>query len=215
MQPGRVTVATLAAVILIALDAPAWADADNRAWTDGAGIAAQATQAPTAPTSGGKGGGGRGGASPVTCTYLKLPPDEAALGDRLAAEGSGQPKGPGPGTWYAKMCTDTAANVSTGTVVWVPDPAPASPATLAEQALRYAPIPVPGVGMNPPPERDQLVRLPVWLWVDPAGWTPVSASASAGGITVTVRAVPVRVVWDMGNGDAGLVETAMGGLLAC
>jgi hypothetical protein len=211
-MPARTLKLVLSVVVGIGMCAPtlfalpAAADApsgrgDHVGWTDGAGVGARASQTVTEePRASGGGGRLRGGGT-VACTYMKLPPEEAALGDALAASGEGAPRGPGPGTWYAKMCTDTAANVSTGTVVWVPDPAPTSPATLAEEALRYAPIPLPGIGMNPSPERDQLVRVPVWLWVDPAGWAPVSTSASAGGVTVTVRAVPERVVWDMGNGD--------------
>jgi hypothetical protein len=45
-----------------------------------------------------------------------------------------------------------------------------------------------------------VINIPVWLWV--TDWATESASASAGGVTATVVAVPQRVRWDMGNGDA-------------
>jgi hypothetical protein len=178
---------------------PPYGNRDNWGWTDGGGVGAKATQTATEKPMASGSGGGRGGGT-VTCTYMQLPPDEAALGDALAAQGQGAPRGSGPGTWYAKMCIDTAANTSSGTVVWVPATAPADPVALAEQALRYVPLPLPGIGMNPPAGRDELVNVPIWLWVDPTAWTPVSASASAGGVNVVTTATPQRVVWDMGDG---------------
>ncbi len=55
--------------------------------------------------------------------------------------------------------------------------------------------------MSPGGEIPLLVNLPTFLWVAPAQWQPVTASASAGGVTSTVTALPERVVWDMGQGD--------------
>ncbi len=43
-----------------------------------------------------------------------------------------------------------------------------------------------------------------WMWADSPSdqtWGPITASASAGGYTVTATAEVDRVVWDMGNGD--------------
>lgn len=170
---------------------------NNRGWTDGKGVAAEATvtqegPAPQAlPTAVATG--------PV-CTYEKLPPDEAAIGDRLASDGSGPPKGSGPGTWYAKMCVDEVANRSSGTVVWLPERGAEPPEALARQALQYTPLSPPLVSMSPSSSQDQLVNLPTWLWLDRSVWKPVSASASAGGVRVTTIAVPTRVTWDMGDG---------------
>ena len=56
--------------------------------------------------------------------------------------------------------------------------------------------------MNPPANREQLVNLTTFLWIDQAQWRRVSASASAGGVTVVATAVPEQVVWDMGNGES-------------
>lgn len=44
------------------------------------------------------------------------------------------------------------------------------------------------------------VGLPVWLWTDPGNWTPQTASASLGGVTVNVTAKPRTVTWSMGDG---------------
>ncbi len=62
------------------------------------------------------------------------------------------------------------------------------------------PLPTPQMGMAPRPDIPQLVNLATFLWVS-GGWQSVTASASAGGVTSTVTAVPERVVWDMGEGD--------------
>jgi hypothetical protein len=71
---------------------------------------------------------------------------------------------------------------------------------LAQQALDYNRLPLPGVEMSPPANRDQLVNLETWLWVDPAAFQPVSASAAAGGVAVTTTASPELVTWEMGDG---------------
>src|SRR5207302_7717989 len=116
-----------------------------------------------------------------------------------ATNGWGPPKGTGPGAWYRKVCTGPNGY---GIIVWGPAAAPVSPTALAQQALGYTPMPLPGMGMNPPANREQLVNLTTFLWLDRAQWRAVSASASAGGVTVVTTAMPQRVVWDMGNGES-------------
>lgn len=46
---------------------------------------------------------------------------------------------------------------------------------------------------------DALVNLPTWLGVE--NWTLNTVSASEGGLTITVTARPVSVVWQMGEGS--------------
>ena len=82
--------------------------------------------------------------------------------------------------------------------VGVPRPTPA----LAQQALQRVPLPSPSIAMSPGGDIPLLVNLPTFLWMEPAQWAPVTASASAGGVTSTVTATPERVVWDMGQGDS-------------
>ena len=43
------------------------------------------------------------------------------------------------------------------------------------------------------------VGVPVWLWTQP--WTAQSATAAAGGISVTVTAKITNVAWAMGDGN--------------
>ena len=45
--------------------------------------------------------------------------------------------------------------------------------------------------------------MPVWMWVanpDAHTWGPATASATAGGITVTATARVDQITWDMGDG---------------
>jgi hypothetical protein len=79
-----------------------------------------------------------------------------------------------------------------------------------DQVLRRLPTPVLRIG--PADEDDDgyaLVNVPTFFWLDrgPGQWHPVSAVASAGGVTVTVTAEPVRLVVDPGNGDAPVTCT--------
>ena len=199
----------VAAVLLVVASPLARADSgpgsgDNRGWKDKSGVGATASQQLTPVPAGSRvsGSGGKG-----SCTYSPLDSAESGFADDAAAQGLGPAKGSGPGGWYRKDCVD-ANGMRSGIVVWVPRPAPAvaTPA-LAQQALGYTPMPPPGMGMNPRADREQLVNLTTFLWLDQAQWRPVSASASAAGVTVVTTAVPQRVVWSMGtNGESVTCE---------
>lgn len=170
---------------------------NNRGWTDGVGVAAQAAiegsarNASTAASRAAKG---------PTCTYQAVPREQYEIADAMAGAGVGPARGTGPGSWVRQVCVDENGN-ETGRVVWSPQRARVDPVALARQALNYAPLPSPALGMSPSSDRDQLVNVPTWLWIDPAAWHPVSASASAGGVTVTTSAKPTRVLWDPGDGS--------------
>ena len=47
----------------------------------------------------------------------------------------------------------------------------------------------------------QLVGVRTWLWVDPADWQPMSATATIVGLSATVTAQPTKVIWTMGDGS--------------
>jgi hypothetical protein len=174
--------------LLIAAALPARADGSGGAWGDpGSGdIGVDAGDGAAA-------GGGGGGGSSSGCTYTSVDQNMSDIADDLASHGWGNPRGSGPGAWYRKVCPD-----GSGTVVWIPDGG-VDPAVLAQQAFDQTNIPLPGAQLNPPSSSHQVVNLESWMWVD--NWQTVSASATAGTITATVTAVPVRVVWSMGNGD--------------
>ncbi len=54
------------------------------------------------------------------------------------------------------------------------------------------------------------VRNPTFFWVDQAAgqWAPVSGTASAGGLTVSVQATPQRLIVDTGDGQTTTCEGA-------
>jgi hypothetical protein len=71
---------------------------------------------------------------------------------------------------------------------------------LAQQAVSLLRLPKPGIRLNPPAGRMQLVRVPTWLWLDSATYVVKQASVSVPGMVVTATATPVRVVWRTGDG---------------
>lgn len=103
-----------------------------------------------------------------------------------------------PRQWLASGREDEAAPPpAAGTVA---APAPPTPAELAQRAVSQLHLPNPVIATSP--ADDQVVNVPTWLWLASTSWSPVSASASVPGMTVTATAVPQSVTWSMGNGDA-------------
>jgi hypothetical protein len=84
---------------------------------------------------------------------------------------------------------------------WVSDggPGPVSPRLLAETARKRLNLPRPVIAASP--GGDQLVALPMWLWLGNNMWTAVSATASVPGVSVTATARPTSVTWSMGDGS--------------
>ncbi len=117
--------------------------------------------------------------------------------------------GGGPGAWYLYRCATPGDSGDESLLyrapVWIADAAPGvaaapDPNALAEQARSQLRLAGPRIDMNP--VGDQLLGLPTWLWLDPAGWGQVSATAAAGGVSVTAVARPVSVVWSLGDGGS-------------
>jgi hypothetical protein len=52
-----------------------------------------------------------------------------------------------------------------------------------------------------------VVGMPMWMWVEPSPTTygPSTATATAGGVTVSATAKVTRVSWDMGDGSPPVV----------
>lgn len=96
---------------------------------------------------------------------------------------------PGGREW---LVLDPAQNTS-GLAAPAPDPRVVAASARDRLAL-------PAVAVRLSPVGEQLVGLPTWLWIDAAGWRPVSRSASVPGATVTATATPVSVRWTTGDG---------------
>ena len=81
-------------------------------------------------------------------------------------------------------------------------------AQLADQAVKRLRLPSPVIKMNPLVTVDpeglpaQVVFVPTWLWVDASSWGTRSATASAGGLSVTATAKPTTVEWSTGDGQS-------------
>jgi len=84
-----------------------------------------------------------------------------------------------------------------------PAPAPAPPLTPVEIAVEDAfetLLPSPVIETNPSPST--FVNLASWLWIDPIVWEPVAEAVTVPGpSTIVVTAVPVQVLWSMGDGS--------------
>ena len=89
---------------------------------------------------------------------------------------------------------------------FAPGVPPVSSTALAVEAVDQLNPPHPIPRTSPGIDLDQIVGIETWMWVDPASWVPITATASVPplgpfpGLTVTATATPERVIWDMGDG---------------
>jgi hypothetical protein len=117
------------------------------------------------------------------------------------------PGGPMPGEWVDPVCAGPGT-IDPMPVIWVttgPNQAAAphtNPVVLAQQALSQLPLPAPTIDMAPPPNRDQLVNVSTWLWINGSAWQALSATATAGPVSARATATPAEVVWLMGDGHS-------------
>jgi hypothetical protein len=145
-----------------------------------------------------------GGQAPQgwTCRYFAVEGDggagfEMAIADAPAAVLE-------PGGWYGLLCRDDlGVLVYQQLVQWdAADPLAgvAVEERLAEQAVASLELPAPKLAGSPPLDADQLVGLPMWLWLE--DWPVVTATAGLAGVTATVTAHPVSARWDLGDGGS-------------
>ncbi|MEJ8654994.1 ATP/GTP-binding protein [Streptomyces sp. MS1.AVA.4] len=138
------------------------------------------------------------GNKPV-CTVRKLdpqPPAGGALwGDQSPSDGAVYERvcltGPGGTPVITTFVADGAAGV----------PA-VDPAVVAQQAVDKMRLSGPDIA-SPRPAGKYIVGVPVWMWVQqsPSTFGPNTASATAGGVTVTATAKVTKIVWKMGDGS--------------
>lgn len=104
----------------------------------------------------------------------------------------------GDGNWFRKQCY-VGRRQSFYSLFWV---ANVDPTDLARQALSQAQLPKPTIPISAELPKITLVNYPIWMWIDAGIWKPVTATATDGGLSVTVTAVPSQVVWDSGDSRA-------------
>ncbi|MFD0501856.1 ATP/GTP-binding protein [Streptomyces chiangmaiensis] len=154
------------------------------------------------PSSGGQAGGSQGGSednpSKVKCTYTKV--DQKPPADHPVWKG----KDPKKNDLYFRSCSDGGQNNPDGFVV-VPTgqpPAPqVDPQELAQRAVDSMTLLGPAIA-SPRAAGRYTVGVPMWMWVNQSATTygPNTATASAGGVTVTATAKVSKIVWSMGDG---------------
>lgn len=119
----------------------------------------------------------------------------------------------GDGAVYSCYQPQTGILIS----IWAKDPPPGSgtgptPREVAQLAIKQMRLSAINIGIAPEPGPDSvgLVGMPVWMWAENPGartYGPITASASAGGITITATAKVLQVTWDMGDGTEVVCRT--------
>ncbi|NUK50099.1 ATP/GTP-binding protein [Streptomyces lunaelactis] len=146
---------------------------------------------------------GSSGEQPV-CQYEKMDPQPPA--DSELWQGNDPSGG---GAVYVRSC---GGPDSPSTFVFAGPGAPPAvdPAVLAQQAVDRMLLRGPEIGITPKPGGKGVVGMPVYMWTAKGAETygPNTASASAGGVTVTATAKVSKIVWTMGDGKTVTCTTA-------
>ncbi|MEU0389213.1 ATP/GTP-binding protein [Streptomyces chartreusis] len=167
-------------------------------------------QAGGSDTTGGNGGSGSSGgddSNKKVCKY-KLADPQPPVGS-LDWEGHE----PGDGAVYEQTCGWDDFTNTISRMVWLPEPPEQEvidPAVLAQRAVDKMTLLGPDIGITPKPGGKGVVGMPVYMWTEkgPETYGPNTASASAGGLTVTATAKVKKIVWKMGDGQAVTCTTA-------
>jgi hypothetical protein len=153
--------------------------------------------------SGGQAGGPQGGSddsggSKLKCGYTEIEPKPPA--EHPAWKGKDREKY----DMYFMSCSDGGVDNPDGFIV-VPEGQPpvpqVDPLELAQRAVDSMTLLGPDVA-SPRAAGKYTVGVPMWMWVNQSATTygPNTASASAGGVTVTATAKVSKIVWQMGDG---------------
>lgn len=135
-------------------------------------------------------GGGR-----LDCRVHDLQTDVTPLA--VGAEAVGLEEGIG----YWLLCDDAGGErVVSRLFTYEPGVAAISPEELAARARSQLPLAYPEPQTSPAVALDQIVGIDTWMWIDPAAWQPISATASIPGLSITATATPESMTWDMGDG---------------
>ena len=87
-------------------------------------------------------------------------------------------------------------------------PRPPTPGELAQAAYGQLRLPSPTIERSPPQYNDYngfpftWLNIWTWVWTSPGSYSPVSKSVSVPGVSATVVARPVALVFDPGDGSA-------------
>lgn len=104
--------------------------------------------------------------------------------------------------WQCSRC-DAAEGATTCNVeiIWTPPgagPGPPTPGELAARAVGLMPLATADLRTAPHAPDPTYVGVDTWMWVPESQWSALSKTVRTGDTSVTVRAEPTEVVWDMG-----------------
>jgi hypothetical protein len=200
-------IGSIVATLVVSLATRAWAGAAAFDGGSAVSIGASFSAGSSGSPSGYSNSNRSSQASAASSLHSQEPSPQCVLGPLDAATSANiPPGGPTPGQWYVMYCNGKVFLPSTG-LFWIPysnapkqaPAAPVDPLALAEEAYKTIVLPAPSIHTNPSP--NTFVNLPTWLWLDPGGWHPLEATASAGAVTATAVANPSSVTWSMGDGS--------------
>lgn len=190
MRPGHRLLITAVCATWVWLH-PSVALADGGGAEDGtAGAFVDESGDPTAEATDLVRTGGAPGGSQGDCYWRVLIEDDREFG---VYEIDGTRQRSDTGRWLEQVCNGRPIQV-------VPESAPADPRQVALEARNSVQIPAPPLATSPPADRELYSQMKAWLWVDNDWWQTYSATASAGAVSSTVTARPVRSEWSMGDG---------------
>lgn len=144
-------------------------------------------------------GHAQGNDSDVKCRYIKVDPKPPANFPAW--------KGADPDTsdLYFYSCSNGGDDNPDGFVAVPTGQAPqqANPQELAQRAVDSMTLLGPDIA-SPRTAGVYTVGVPVWMWVNQSATTygPNTASAAAGGVSVTATAKVSKIVWQMGDGTS-------------
>ena len=82
-------------------------------------------------------------------------------------------------------------------MVFIGGAQPVDPRQVVEEAAKTMPLELAQPQVAPGPDWHTYIHLDNWLWIPPEQWHPVTTSVTAGAITVTAIAAPLRIDWDL------------------
>lgn len=195
MRARLLTSALLCGAALVGLAMPAAAD-ERPGGSGGAYVNPQGDPTAVAGTGGAAAGAPAGGASGDPCFWRVLVDDDFAFAvykldlTRVHSQ---------TGRWLQYVCPPRGA-VEVDGRVFIPEGGLVDPQQLALDAMSSVSIGSPVIRTSPSANGRLYVQVPTWLWLEGGWWTPYEATASAGRVWSTVRAVPVATTWSLGDG---------------
>lgn len=145
--------------------------------------------------------GGPSGSGNVVCHLYNV--TGVFVGSNVFGLGVEPEQNPEEGHGYLLVCSSAPSGdiLLVDIITYEPGVNIITPGSLAQQALKELPLLYPRPRLAPPTTAVQVTGIRTWMWVDPADWHPISATAAIPGLAATVTATPTRTIWDMGDGS--------------